>query len=357
MADKSRKTKKQSGKQSSKKSKQAATFFLARPFVNTYKKLRTKRQKSVHKTFVLTRWRDRPAVPTVKGFLSFTGYVFKTVWSNKWLLAKLLLLYVVVATVWIGVLQNDNMAAVNEATTTAQEAAGSTGDALIRSVTVTATTLLGSLNMNMTEAQQMYMVVLYLLMILVTVWLLRQRLAGNKVRLRDGLYNSPTPMIPLGVLAVVGILQALPFVLLMFVYSTAQSLGVVAGGVEKALFDIAMFITAVLTLYFMSTTIFALMVATLPGTYPWQAYKTAKSVVVGQRMRLLFRLSFLAAIIAIVWFVVLVPVVMLASAYNIENSLLIPIFVQLLTGFSLIFGSSYCYLLYRKMIDDPVVKR
>lgn len=322
-----------------------------------YRSLKQKKSNAPHKSFKLTRKRDKPPVPPLENIISFTLHVFKMLWRNKGLFFRLLILYVVAAIIWIGVLQNENMSTVNDATEAAQEVVGTAGDGLIQSVTVVATTILGSLNANMTEVQYIYLSILYIILILVTVWLLRQRLAGNKVKLRDGLYVAPAPIVPMYVLVVVGILQLLPFGLMFLLHGSAVASGIVTGGIEKAMFDIALFVVGVLTLYFITTTVFALMVATLPGTYPTKAYRVAKSIVLGQRLRMLFRLVWMVLIVVIVWFIVLVPVVMLANAYSIQDGPLIPIFVQILTGFSVIYGSAYNYLLYRRMIDDPVVPR
>lgn len=341
-------------KKSTKKPKRRSRLNFLK---TAYNKLRQKRADAIHKSFKLTRQRDKPPVPPLEGAIAFTLNVFKTLWQNKGLFFRLLILYVVVAILWIGVLQNENMATVNDATDAAQELVGTTGDGFIKSVTVVATTMLGSLNTNMTEVQYIYISILYILLILVTVWLLRQRLAGNKVRLRDGLYVAPAPIVPIYTLVVIGVVQLLPFGLMFLLYTSAVASGVVTGGIEKAMFDLSLLVAGVLTLYYLTTTVFALTVATLPGTYPIKAYRVAKSIVLGQRLRMLLRLVWLILVVALVWFVVLVPVVMIANAYNIEDGVLIPIFVQILTGFSLIFGSAYNYLLYRKMIDDPVSKR
>lgn len=326
-------------------------------FKRTYLSLKQKRADAPHKSFTLTRKRDKPLVPPLENIVAFTLHVFKTLWRNKGLFFRLLILYVVAAIIWIGVLQNENMSTVNDAARAAQEVVGTTGDGFVQSVTVVATTMLGSLNANMTEVQYIYLSILYITLILVTVWLLRQRLAGNKVKVRDGLYVAPAPIVPMYILVAVGILQLLPFGLMFLLHGSVVASGIVTGGIEKAMFDIALFVIGVLTLYFITTTVFALMVATLPGTYPTKAYRVAKSIVLGQRLRMLFRLLWMVLIVIIVWFIVLIPVVMLANAYSIQDGPLVPIFVQILTGFSIIYGSAYSYLLYRRMIDDPVVSR
>lgn len=119
------------------------------------------------------------------------------------------------------------------------------------------------------------------------------------------------------------------------------------------MFSIALFLVLVLTLYFMTTTLFAIFIATLPGTYPIVAYRTARKIVAGQRARLLFRLIWLAVIVVAMWFMVLVPIVIITNSLNGQNSIVIPLAVQTMLGAGLIYAAAYAYLLYRRMIDDP----
>jgi len=119
------------------------------------------------------------------------------------------------------------------------------------------------------------------------------------------------------------------------------------------MFSVVLFFIIVLTLYFLLTTLFAFMIATIPGTYPLKAYRIAKKIVTGQRVRLLMRLFWLALVIALIWYVVLIPIAIIVNALSLNDSSVIPVAVQLTKGFLLIYGASYCYLLYRKMINDP----
>lgn len=322
-----------------------------RPFVRA----KQARAAAPHQSFSLTRKRDKPKKPRLESFIPFTVNVFKTLWVSKGLFFRFLVLYFVMSVLMIGIIQGNNLATVNELIDTVGEETDVVSGPFSKAFIVVTSSLGGALNSNLTEVQQFYMLAIYVFVALVTVWLLRQRLADKAVKLRDGLYSAGAPMIAIFVLVLIAVLQLLPFALVTLVYTVAVSSGFVGDGIEAGLFVGALVLVAALTLYFMTTTLFALMIATIPGTYPINAYKTAKKIVIGQRSRLLVRLLWLALVIALIWYLVLIPVALVVQSFGWDSSYVLPVFVQLVTGFGLIYGTSYVYLLYRRMIDDPVV--
>ena len=72
-------------------------------------------------------------------------------------------------------------------------------------------------------------------------------------------------------IAVVGLFQMVPGAVGIITYVAATSAGVVTGGVESMLFAVAAVLLVVLSLYWLTSTIFGLVIVTLPGTYPFRA--------------------------------------------------------------------------------------
>ncbi len=321
-----------------------------------WKRARQTSKAAPHRSFSLTRGRDKPKKPRLEGFIPFTVKVFQTLWGSKGLFLRFLLLYLTLSVMMIGIIQGNNLTTVNELVGVIGEETGTGSGPFSKAFIVVTSSLGGALNSNLSEVQQFYMLALYIFVALTAVWLLRQRLADKSVKLRDGLYSAGAPMIAIFVLVLVAIMQMLPFALATLVYTVAEAGGFIGDGIEAGLFVGALVLLAALTLYFLTTTMFAMMIATIPGTYPLKAYRTAKKIVVGQRARLLVRLLWLALVIALVWYLVLIPVALIIQSFGWESSYVLPVFVQLVTGFGLIYGASYIYLLYRRMIDDPVAK-
>lgn len=218
-------------------------------------------------------------------------------------------------------------------------------------------TTLGSLSPQLTEVQQVYATLLGLMVWLTVVWLLRNLLAGGKVRLRDGIYNSGAPIIPTAIVSVVLVLQLLPVALAAIGYSAASGTGMLDGGVEAMLFWAAAGLLTTLSVYWVSGTVFALIVVTLPGMYPMKALTISGDMVVGRRLRLLFRFLWLGMTVMVSWLLIMIPVILLDVWLKnmlpaIEWLPLVPVVVLMLGVLTLIWSASYIYLLYRKVVDD-----
>jgi hypothetical protein len=223
--------------------------------------------------------------------------------------------------------------------------------------TVFATALSGGLAGETNASQQVYGSLIALLIWLTTVWLLRALLAGQKPRLRDGLYNAGAPIVPTFVVSLVLIVQLLPLALASIGFSAATASGLLDGGVEAMLFWAAAGLLSALSLYWATSTIVALIVVTLPGMYPLQALRTAGDLVVGRRMRLLLRLLWAAALAVIIWALIMIPAIMgdtwLKSVVPaLAGVPLVPIILLLLGSVTIVVLAAYVYLLYRKVVED-----
>lgn len=316
-------------------------------FVRKVGAARRRRRAATHRSFALTRGRDKPKIPLFEGYVRFTFRVIKIIVKEWRLFIKLLFFYVAAALTIIGLQSAGGGAATQNTSEAANEALkgfGAFGQAALSSALLMFNTFGG----NLTEVQGFFVSVLYVMMVLSVIWLLRQRLAGRKVVVRDALYNAGTPIVSMYVLLVIGALQLLPFGILLFVYNIATTSGLLDGGIERAMVDIALGLSGVLTLYFLTTTMFALVMATIPGAYPLVAYRTSKKIILGQRTRLVMRIVWMVVVMVLGWMLVMVPLLAFVKQQQV-----IALLAQILTGTGFLFGTTYCYLLYRRMIDEP----
>lgn len=329
---------------------------FAWPFVAVYKKLRRNRAEAPHKTFIRTRQRDKIKKPKLEGYIAFPWYVTRMLWNRKWLYIRYILVFFALASIFIGALQVDNITSINQTIDSAASGSNVFGPVMRAALTVSSS-IGGALNSNLSDVQYIYISALAIIGILTLVWLLRHQLAGNVPTLRDGLYNAAAPIAAEYVLIVIAIVQLIPAALATLIYVSATTSGLLDGGIETAMFSLALFLVVVLTLYFMTTTLFAMFIATIQGTYPIKAYRVARQIVAGQRLRLLLRLLWMIIVIVAVAFVVLIPVVIITNSLGGGNSLAIPIAYQLTVITSLVYATAYSYLLYRRMIDEPAQEK
>lgn len=339
---------------------------MPKSFKQAYADTRRKTQARVqnftsrrpHRSFRVTRRRDYRRSLKLPGYVAFTHHVNTTMWRFRKIFLALAIVYGLLTGVLVGIGSQETYSALTD---TLQETGsevfegnwGQLGQAGLLFASIATSGLTGTPS----EAQQIYAALLVLLVWLTTVWLLRNLIAGHKVRMRDGLYSAGAPIVPLFIVSLLMVIQLLPLGLAVIGYSAASASGLLEGGVEAMLFWIAAGLLAVLSLYWIVSTFFAMIVVTLPGMYPGRALRTAGDMVVGRRVRILLRLLWMLLVIALAWAIVLIPFILLDTGVKnlwpaIEWLPIIPVVLLLLGIVSVVWSSAYVYLLYRKVVDD-----
>jgi hypothetical protein len=331
---------------------------LKKPFVAIKSRTSTYLARRPHRSFRLTRRRDYRRSLQLPGYFSFTNQVSKTIWKHKKVMLWLAVVYAVLTAVFIGVGSQD---AYSTLTSTLQDTGseifqgnlGQLGQAALIFVSIGTSGLTSS----PTEAQQLYVVILGLLVWLTTIWLLRNLLAGHQVKMRDGLYSAGSPIVATFLVTLVMVVQLIPVALAVIGYTSANSTGLLSGGVAAMLFWVAASLLTIMSLYWITSTFFALIIVTLPGMYPMKALKTAGDMVVGRRLRILLRILWMFGVILVVSAVILIPVILIDTGLThlwpaVGNVPIVPVALLLIGVGTFIWSSSYVYLLYRRVVDD-----
>lgn len=176
------------------------------------------------------------------------------------------------------------------------------------------------------------------------------RLAGNKVKARDALYNCCAPLVPSIITVFIVVLQLLPAIAAGFIIATLQVGGVLTEGVEVMMFSIAAGLLIMLSAYWVSASLLSLAIVTLPGMYPWKALSAASELLIGQRWAIALRLAVMFVLICVLWGIVLLPALLLDGYLRFDWLPIVPVVVQLLSATSLIYASTYIYKLYRSLL-------
>ena len=307
------------------------------------------------RSFRFSKKRDTRRSMKMPKYFAFAGEVSSIIWNNKKILAKFILLYAIISAVVAGTLSQDSYVALRNSVMEVSEGLGIGEVISLVGGVVTA----GSSD-DIAVSSQIVTGLLLLFGWLLIVWILRYRKAGNDIRFRDALYNCGAPILATFALLLIMVLQLIPFALALLVYTSASGIGLINWSVdiENMAAWCVLAAVAVLTLYWMTTSFIAMIYVTNPGTYPWQAIKMASDKVVGRRVRILLRLVFMMIPVALMWLVVLVPVIMIDNALQIDWLPLVPFASLLLSTLTLVWCASYIYLLYRHLLEDnsPPVK-
>lgn len=190
-----------------------------------------------------------------------------------------------------------------------------------------------------------YQLILLVIASLAVIWTLRQLLAGFEVRVKDAYYQGMYPFVPFVlVLSVIG-LQLTPLLVGSAVYQIVVGNGIAVNLVERLFWALLYFALAVLSLYMISSSVFALYIVTLQDMTPVKALRSARDLVRGRRWTVLRKVLYLPLFLLVAAGVILLPVILWLTP-------LAQWIFFLLTMFALVAAHAYLYTLYRELLNE-----
>jgi hypothetical protein len=190
-----------------------------------------------------------------------------------------------------------------------------------------------------------YQSVLILMVSLALIWAFRQLMAGNKIRIRDAYYGGMYPIVPVILVLVVTSLQLIPMLIGGWLFTTVVQNGIAITGIEKLLWGIVFFLLSLLSVYMLTSSLFALYIATLEHMTPMKALRSARQLVRFRRWVVMRKILFLPLWLMVVGVIIMLPII-----------LIVPIAAQwaftILTMIGLAFGNAYMYTLYRELLRE-----
>lgn len=205
--------------------------------------------------------------------------------------------------------------------------------------------LLGNANSTASDIAGAYQSILLVVVSLVLIWALRQSLAEKKpaVSVRDAFYKGLYPVIPfLLVLLVIG-LQLLPLVIANFLYTVIFGGGLAVTAPEQWLWGLLLGLLALLSLYMIASSVFALYIVTLPDVRPIQALRSARDLVRYRRWVVMRKVMFLPVALLILAAAIVIPIIIISPA--IAEWVF---FILSMLGLAIV--HSYFYQLYRELL-------
>lgn len=333
-------------------------------FLKAYREAREKMWKRkrarvrLHQSFKRSYREDYVRKLSVPGLLHHAGETFAVIFKNWKLFVPLMVFAVVFDVLLVGLMSEDTYVQFQKALEETSEglATGELGNFAKSGLLLVSTVTTGGLSGGLGEAQTIFAVISFLLIWLVTIYLLRFRLAGKKVKLRDGLYNACAPLVSTFVVFVVAVLQALPLFIVIFTYSAAVQTDFLSTPFYALVYFVFAAVLLLLSGYLLASTLMALVAVTAPGLYPMTALKTASDLMAGRRMRLMIRLVFLLVVLAVVWVVVMLPLMTIDLWLKglvswLEGVPFVPVLLLLMTCFTFVYVTAYIYLYYRRVLD------
>lgn len=196
----------------------------------------------------------------------------------------------------------------------------------------------------------------FLMIFLVSVFVIRHKLAGNKITLSDALFNSMSPLLATLVILAVAAIQCIPIMVLIVATSAAVETHFLSTPFYAFLFLIFAGLMLLLSFYLLSSTIIAMIATTAPGMYPFQALKISSEVMKGRRIKFVLRIIALLITLVVVSLIVMAPLVgfdmMIKQNFEWAKSIqFVPVCIIILSCALSVYISVYLYIYYRWMID------
>jgi hypothetical protein len=190
-----------------------------------------------------------------------------------------------------------------------------------------------------------YQTILVLFISLIVIWSLRQSVAGVVVRVRDAFYQGGYPLVVFLLVLLVICLQLLPIYIGAQLYALVVNGGIAVLLIEKVLWGMLFGLLSLLSIYMLSSSLFALYIATLPDMTPMKALRSARELVRYRRWTVLRKLVFLVFMLLLVAFVIMLPFILFATF-----AAAWVFFILSTAGIVLI--HAYMYTLYRDLLVE-----
>ncbi len=309
--------------------------------------------RSPHKSFKRSYREDYKRELEVPGIMTHIFKTFGMLLKNWKLFLPLIIIAVIANALLVGIMSAAKYSQYQETLDEAslQVAGGDIGAFAKAGLTLLSTVTTGGLSGESSEAALAFGVMIFLVLWLTTIFLLRHRMAGHKVKLRDGLYNAMTPLISTLVVLVVAVIQCIPIFILIIAYSAAVQTEFLATPFYALVFFIFAALMILLSGYLLSSSLMALVAVSAPGLYPWKALSTASELMMGRRVKFVIRLISLVIALALQWVIVMLPIIMFDMGMkNFEWAKeipFVPVVMTAMTCWTAIYITAYLYMYYR----------
>lgn len=188
-----------------------------------------------------------------------------------------------------------------------------------------------------------YQLILLIIASLAVIWTIRN-CTKAPLRVRDAYYRGMYPFIPfLCILIVIG-LELLPMIggISLLIVALNNSIAITA--IEQLLFGLIALLLTSLTVFLLSSSIFAMYIVTLPDMTPIKALRSAKDLVRGRRWPIIARLLYLPLALLITLAIIMLPVIIFIPTiaewvFMLVTLLIVPVV------------HCYLYNLYRELLE------
>lgn len=302
---------------------------------NTETTKKRKLKKGTYKSFKLHKKIRHTGVP-LPSSSSILKQSFQLMWQNKVVFGGVLLVYALLQILLVqGVLTSN----FSDLRSVFEDSFGGLGGSL-----ATLSYMVTNIGQASSAEAGVYQSILYLIASLAIIWTIRQLSSSARIRIRDAYYKGMYPLIPYFLVMLVIAIQLIPALIGAWLFSIVMANGMAVSIVEQAFWFAVFGIFALASIYMICSSVFALFVVSLPDVAPMRALRSAREFVRYRRLSIVGRVTVLLLCIAVVFTVVMVPIIMFAPV-------LAPFVFYIATVLVIGFSITYMYNIYRGLIE------
>ena len=322
----------------------------------SYRKIK-KSYYNPHRTFRRSYREDYARQTNVPGVTHHIFSTFKIIFGNWKVFLPFLILVVIIYIALVGMMNQDDYADYQGILdqTSMQVAGGDIGSFAKAGLLLISTVTSGGLSGESSESAIVFAVLIFIVIWLVTIFLIRHIKAGHNVKLRDALYNSMAPFISSLIVFLIALIQCIPLIILIVVLSAAIQTDFLSTPFYALVFFIFAMVMILISGYLLSSSIIALVAVSAPGLYPIRALRSASDLMMGRRTKFIIRLIALIITLTLAWVIFMMPMILFDLFMKqwewTAGIPFVPVCLVIMTCFTGIYATAYLYLYYRWLLN------
>lgn len=310
-----------------------------------------------HHNFRRSYREDYARETNVPGVMHHIFSTFKIIFGNWKVFLPFLIIVVILYISLVGMMNQDDYADYQGILdqTSVQVAGGDIGSFAKAGLLLISTVTSGGLSGESSESAIVFAVLIFIVIWLVTIFLIRHIKAGHHVKLRDALYNSMAPFISSLIVFLIALIQCIPLIILIVVLSAAIQTEFLSTPFYTLVFFLFALVMLLISGYLLSSSIIALVAVSAPGLYPIRALRSASDLMMGRRTKFIIRIIALLITLLLVWIIFMMPMILFDLFMKqwewTAGIPFVPICLVIMTCFSGIYVTTYLYLYYRWLLN------
>lgn len=265
-----------------------------------------------YKSFRLSKAIKHPSAKKIPSGWKLLKASIAVLWRQRYFFGAIVGIFTILYVVFVRGFAGSDLTIIKEAITEANELPATQASTAFGLVAY----LFGNTTSGQSEVASINQLILVVLFAMAMFWGLRQVQSEKPSTplAREAFYTGTAQFVPfLLVMSVIG-LQFVPALIGSTVYQQVMLTGISATSGESLIWLMLLLMSFLLTFYMLCSSLFALVIVTLPGIVPMQALKSARQLVRYRRPEVMRKILYAPAVLLLFGLIVFLPIVLFLTA-------------------------------------------